>query len=460
MAGVAKLDAALGLRCTGCGEVVVDPLTFACPVIRPGDDIDHVLSPPEPGDDDVAPWHADGARTDDPNPFVRYRAWSYSYRVARSVGVTDDAFVDLVRRLDAAVARVAGTGFSVTPLREVAFLADQRTWVKDETANVGGSHKARHLMGLAIHLELAALLGWSGPQAESAPLAIASCGNAALAAAIVAAAMARPIDVFVPPDAPSAILAGLSSLGARIHPCPRRPDEEGDPCYLRFREAVAAGAVPFSVQGTTNGLALEGGATLGYELADQFPGPAPLDRVYIQVGGGALAASTYLGLRRAQRAGAPALTGAHRLPALCTVQTAGVAPLGRALTAVRQRAAARGVTPTEALASFATERHLAMAPWQPMVASIATGIVDDETYDWRQVLAAVLASGGDALTVTEEQLAQAAEAGLRVAAIDADETGTAGLAGLLADAEAGRLAAATNSVVLFTGARRESAPPS
>ena len=57
-------------------------------------------------------------------------------------------------------------------------------WVKDETGNVGGSHKGRHLAGALLHLRAAEALGLAG--ASRRPLAIASCGNAAIAAATLA----------------------------------------------------------------------------------------------------------------------------------------------------------------------------------------------------------------------------------------------------------------------------------
>src|SRR5215216_1266867 len=85
---------------------------------------------------------------------------------------------------------------------------------------------------------------------------------------------------------------------------------------LRFREAVAAGAVPFSVQGPENGLSLDTGRSLGFELADQIATVDPRRRgwrVFVQVGGGALAACTGNGLGREVR--------------LDTVQAAGCAPL-------------------------------------------------------------------------------------------------------------------------------------
>ena len=82
--------------------------------------------------------------------------------------------------------------------------------------------------------------------------------------------------------------------------CARRDDDPpGDPALLRFREAVAAGALPFTVQGPENALCLDAGRTLGWEIADAIGvagGPAALDRVVVQVGGGALAACVGWGL--------------------------------------------------------------------------------------------------------------------------------------------------------------------
>ena len=68
-------------------------------------------------------------------------------------------------------------------------------WVKDETGGVGGSQKARHLLTILLHLRALELLG---ELPERPPLAIASCGNAALAAATLARAADWPIDVYVP----------------------------------------------------------------------------------------------------------------------------------------------------------------------------------------------------------------------------------------------------------------------
>ena len=239
--------------------------------------------------------------------------------------------MDLVRELDDAVAGVDGAGFRVTPLvrapaiARAAGLGTRGTvWVKDETGNVAGSHKARHLFGILLELRVAEALGDGDP---ASPLAIASCGNAALAAAVVARAAARELRVFVPDERRRRRRRPPARRWARVVvTCPRRPGEAGDPSYLRLQEALAEGAVPFTCQGPDNGLAIEGGATLAWEIADELRAAgASLDRIVVQVGGGALASGIALGFDDAAAIGA-----IETVPTLDTVQARGGAPLARA----------------------------------------------------------------------------------------------------------------------------------
>ena len=90
--------------------------------------------------------------------------------------------VAVIRELDEAVSGVDGVGFARTPSAPRPALAealgvDAELWVKDETGNVSGSHKGRHLFGVALGHELARRVGDS----TDGRYAIASCGNAALA---------------------------------------------------------------------------------------------------------------------------------------------------------------------------------------------------------------------------------------------------------------------------------------
>ena len=219
------------------------------------------------------------------------------------------------------------------------------------------------------------------PWRERPALAIASCGNAAIAAATLAQSQDWPIEVFVPPSADEAVLDLLASLGADIVTCPRTVDDPpGDPCVHRFREAVADGAVPFSVQGTENVWCLDGGRTIGWEMAD-----VEVDRLFVQVGGGALAACA-----------------AGAAPLWC-VQTWSSAPLVRAW----ERA-----TPAWRAAPAAHWGEL-MWPWEDVRPSAADGILDDETYDWIPVVEAMQRTGGGAIEVSEDDVRRAGRAGPR-----------------------------------------------
>jgi threonine dehydratase len=405
-----------------------------------GDDRHHVLQ--------IVSTDAPLVSVDDTNPFVSFGHLLAWRAFAEARGLSPQRCDALTRSLDAAVAAVAGTGFVWTPFARhsrlseaLGFAADGGVWVKDETHNVGGSHKARHLFSILLHLAAAEELGlvpWA-TLADRPPLAIASCGNAAIAASTLAAAARWPITVFVPPWASPAVVATLEGLGASLRVCPRLDgDPPGDPCIHRFREAVASGAVPFSVQGPENALCLDGGRTIGWEMVEQYghdrvPAERGLDRVLVQVGGGAFAASV-----------GAAFSASGTGAALHAVQTQGCAPLARAWERAGVLAGGRDVA----------ARHWGecMWPWEHEPQSLADGILDDETYDWVGVVAAMAGSGGSPVVVPEHLVEEAARIGPELTGIDVSATGTAGLAGLLALRD--RIADDERVAVVFSGVRR------
>jgi threonine synthase len=446
--------AASRVVCAGCGAEPGprEPYPFRCPAARPGDDVDHVLRRKLDLSAVRFPLH-----DAEPNPFLRYRAFLRSYHVAVAGGMTDDEFCRLVRRLDRRIAKVDGHGFAATPLTrasaletELGFSARGAVWVKDETGNVAGSHKARHLFGVLLWLEVAERLGLADPS-HRPDLAIASCGNAALAAAVVAAAGERVLRVFVPTDAEPEVLTRLEELGAFVTVCPRRPGEPGDPTVRRLLEALEDGAVPFTCQGNLNGLAVEGGQTLGYELAAALAeSRTTVDHLVVQVGGGALASACAAALRETATLGViPAP------PRLHTVQTEGAWPLRRAYEAVSERLTTRRPADIRSAVAYAARHRSAfMRPWETPPRSIAHGILDDETYDWLAVVEETLATGGDALVVDEPTLVEANALASWATGIPVDATGTAGLAGLLQLRDTGLVHDDERVAVLFTGLDR------
>ncbi len=462
----------ISIVCRGCGWTLPPGALapYACP--HAGDAADHVLARVLDASGQAFP------TSGDPNPFVRYRALTYGHALALTHGMTDDAFVAIVHDLDAKVARVAGTGFVETPCFETRALSDALglassggAWVKDETGNVSGSHKARHLMGLAIVGEVAIRLGLA-PTGSAARLAIASCGNAALAAAVVARAWEKSLDVFIPEDASPAVVRELERHGASIRVCTRQTGVAGDPCYLAFRKAVEAGAVPFCCQGPDNGLTIEGGETLGWEIIAELERHGrKLDRLFVQVGGGALASSCIEAFRDQARVGDSRL----KLPRIHAVQTSGAFPLRRAWERVAARVTTRlgldakapdavvaaamqthGAEDAVAEALHHAARHRAefMWPWETPPSSIAHGILDDETYDWLAIVRGMIESGGFPVVVTEEELLVANELGRMHTGINVDETGSSGLAGLLALQRTGGVDPTETVGLIFSGVRR------
>ena len=427
-----------GWRCSACGTRVAisEIFSWRCPN---SSDVDrhHVLEL----ENSIAPLRSTG----DANPYVgfqRYLAWD---AFAATLGLDFEARTKIIRELDDAVSAVAGTGFRTTPFArhdalsdELGFSQQGGVWIKDETHNVAGSQKARHLFSELLHLIAVEKVGrapWKHPN-ERPALAIASCGNAAIAASTLARAVNWPIQVFVPQSADEATLKILSSLQANAVLCQRiATDPAGDPCVFRFREAIAAGSIPFGVQGPENAWCLDGGRTIGWEMAvvaENLPGSL-MSRMFVQAGGGAFVACAAAGF----------FAGATK-PKVHAVQTQGCAPLARAFKIAQSSGGARN----------AGDRwKQCMWPWESTPVSLADGILDDETYDWIGACNAMADSDGYPVVATEAQVHESYALAHRVTNIDVSPTGAAGLAGLLAIRQ--EIADDERVIVIFSGVRRQ-----
>ena len=351
-------------------------------------------------------------------------------------------------------------------------------WTKDETGNVSGTHKARHLMGTMLWLRVAERIFPDDRRSVAAPLAIASCGNAALAAAVVARAAERPLETFIPTRANPRVVERLRALGARLCVCERQEHESGDPCYLGFRRSVNEGALAFGCQTPDSAPNLDGGRTLGWELASGGGGHLP-DDLFIQVGGGALASACIQGLREARDLGA-----LRQIPRIIAVQTEAVSPLCRAydrvidtlldhLPAVAADAPPASDRPARArfvhdaapdslrddvLRYAATHRSAYMWTWEREPRSVADAILDDETYDWLEVVRGMLETAGFPVVVSEDRLREAHALARRTTDIPVDVNGSSGLAGALELSHQGGLERDRSIGFLFTGVDRGGEP--
>lgn len=400
-----------GMKCQVCGETlpVGAPLTFTCPAATTSDR-HHVMAFVS----DISPFRP----IEDGNPYIAFRRYLAVDALGAALGLDDQSRERIIRDANSRIAQVYGTGFTFTPMLrsdalsdELGFSNDGGIWIKDETHNVGGSHKARHIFTELLHLlmvEEAGVAPWT--RATRPRLAIASCGNAAIAASTLARSVEWPIEVFVPVAASEPVLATLSALGAHVTVCPRRDtDPAGDPCVHRFREAVGNGSIPFGVQGTENFWCLDGGRTIGWEMATSLD--RPLDRIVVQVGGGAFASCVGSALRS---------VGIH--PALSLVQAEGCAPLARAWERAQASGGARNA---------GARWNECMWPWEQEPHSLADGILDDETYDWVGCLDAMADTGGAPIVARESTVVKAFELATSLTNIKVSPTGAAGLAGVL-----------------------------
>ena len=89
-----------------------------------------------------------------------------------------------------------------------------------------------------------------------------------------------------------------------------------------------------------------------------------------------------------------------------------------------------------------------MWPWEVAPVSVAHGILDDETYDWFEIVKFMRLTGGNSLVVSEDALIRAHELARSQTGIRVSATGSAGLAGLLAAPVNGQVA------VIFSGVER------
>ena len=75
-------------------------------------------------------------------------------------GWSDGDYVALVDEVNKQIEKTSGNMFHITPTgtwENVSSKLPASILWKDETGNVGGSHKARHLMGLLLHLAVDAV---------------------------------------------------------------------------------------------------------------------------------------------------------------------------------------------------------------------------------------------------------------------------------------------------------------
>lgn len=262
-------------------------------------------------------------------------------------------------------ANIVSLGEGWTPLLHAARLGKKvrihELYIKDESQNPTQSFKAR---GMAAAVSMAKELG-------AAKLAVPSAGNAAGALAAYAARAGLKSYIFMPRDTPRANVVECQQTGARvtlmdglITDCGaevgRRKEKEGWFDVSTLKE-------PYRV---------EGKKTLGYEVAEQMNWHLP-DVIIYPTGGGTGLIGMWKAFDEMERMG---WIGSKR-PRMVTVQAEGCAPIVRAF-----------------------EEGNRFADEFPNAATTASGLRVPKAIGDFLILDALRASGGTAVSVTDEEL--------------------------------------------------------
>jgi threonine synthase len=265
-------------------------------------------------------------------------------------------------------ANIVSLGEGWTPLLHARRLGEtlgmDKLYFKDESLNPTQSFKAR---GMSAAVSMALELGVR-------KLAAPSAGNAAGALAAYAARAGLEAYLFMPSDTPRANIVECEQTGAKvtlidglITDCgaevARRKDAEGWFDVSTLKE-------PYRV---------EGKKTLGYELAEQLEWKLP-DVILYPTGGGTGLVGMWKAFDEMESMG---WIGPDR-PRMVTVQAAGCAPIVKAF---------------ESGASHADEF--------PNAATVASGLRVPKAIGDFLILAALRASKGAAIAVTDDDLMEA-----------------------------------------------------
>ncbi len=260
---------------------------------------------------------------------------------------------------------IVSLGEGWTPLlhaeRLGARLSMPRLFIKDESQNPTQSFKAR---GMTAAVSMAKELGVT-------KLAVPSAGNAAGALAAYSARAGLEAFIFMPRDTPRANVVECEQTGAHVELMDGLITDCGAE-VARRKEAEGW----FDVSTLKEPYRVEGKKTLGYELAEQLDWELP-DAIIYPTGGGTGLIGMWKAFDEMEQMG---WIGSQR-PRMVTVQAAGCAPIVRAFEEGKR---------------FADEF--------PNAATVASGLRVPRAIGDFLILDALKASGGAAVSVTDEEL--------------------------------------------------------
>ncbi len=250
-----------------------------------------------------------------------------------------------------------GEGF--TALLPVNF--DGRTvWIKQDQLFSTGSYKDR---GATVLISKVKELG-VGEVVED------SSGNAGCAVAAYCAAAGIACHIYVPEDTAAGKLAQIKLYGADLNRIPGSREDTG-------RAVMAAAEHIYYASHSWNPFFFHGTKTWAFEVVEQLGWQAP-DTVILPAGNGTLVIGAAIGFRDLLAAGI-----IRQMPKIVAVQAEGCAPLALA--------ARMGLHAVPAIQKQDTQ---------------AEGIAIAQPVRGMEIVAAVQASGGEFLTVSEAEISQ------------------------------------------------------
>jgi threonine synthase len=301
-------------------------------------------------------------------------------------------------------------GEGLTPLAHArrlgAHLGLDRLYVKDEGQNPTASFKAR---GLSAAVSMARALGVE-------TIAIPSAGNAGAAAAAYAAQADLSCVVAMPADTPAAIVLETRAFGADVHLIDGLISDCGT---FIAEQATAKGW--FEVSTLKEPYRIEGKKTMGYELWEQFEGTLP-DVIVYPTGGGVGLIGMWKAFEELETMG---LVDGRR-PRMIAAQAEGCAPIVRA---------------------FARRADVS-ARWE-QATTVAAGLRVPKPLGDFLILADIYASGGEAVSASDEALMAACGDLARFEGILAAPESGAGLVAIRKLVEQAKIRR-DESVVLFS----------
>ncbi len=272
-----------------------------------------------------------------------------------------------------------GEGF--TPLLRLQ-RKNRSVWIKQEQLFPTGSYKDR---GATVLISKVKELGIRQVVQDSS-------GNAGCAVAAYCARAGIACDIYVPEKTSPAKLTQIRSHGARLHLVPGDREQTAT-------AALEAAQTSYYASHCWNPFFLHGTKTFAYEVWEQLGGRAP-DTLVLPVGNGTLLLGASIGFSELLDWGY-----VQRLPRLVGVQAVHCAPLAQAFA----------------------------GGGQPVLVgkkeTLAEGIAIAAPVRGGEILAAVRASGGWFITVTEEEISSTWRS-LAAQGFYVEPTAAAGIAGL------------------------------